>query len=472
MSMHRGVTAVVMVLLLSGCMIGPDYSRPTVEAPAAWRITEQEAKDLADTAWWEQFQDPVLNDLVLAALRENWDLMIASARIEEYAGRYGVSRADLAPQIGLGYDVYKQRGTLPGTALKGDYNSYEPILSGSWEIDLWGKIRRQNETARAQLIASEEGRRGVILSLVASVAGGYVNLRNLDRQLEISVATKNTREASYKIFKDRYDGGVVSLLELNQNKSLYEEALASIPAIEKSIAQQENALSLLLGRNPGPIARGKTIDDLVLPTVPAGLPSSLLERRPDIRESEQNLIAANAQIGAAKAAYFPTISLTAFSGFASASLSNLFESSSRVWQHGAAINLPIFTGGKIGAQVDVAEAQQKQALFDYQKTIQNAFGEVNDALADQNRTREQLAAQSQQVQTLKDYAELASLRYDNGYSTYIEVLDAEKSLFSAELQRTRTQQALLQSMVNLYKAMGGGWAAADVANVVSTPPGH
>ena len=459
--MRKSVTAALVALLASGCMIGPDYVRPAVDTPPAWRISEQDAKDLADTAWWEQFNDPVLNDLVVRALAENKDLLIASARIEEYAGRYGVSRADLFPQFALGYDVYKQKNTVPGTGRKDIYNSYDTLLSASWEIDLWGRIRRQNEAARADLLASEEARRGVVLSLVASVATGYINLRDLDRQLEISIETARTREASYKVFQDRYAGGVISLLELNQNKSQYEEALANIPAVEKSIAQQENALSILLGRNPEAIARGRTIDDLAMPPVPAGLPSSLLERRPDIRQSEQNLIAANAQIGAARAAYFPSISLTGFAGVASTSLSNLFESSSKIWQYGATLGLPIFTAGRIAGQVQVAEAQQQQALFVYQKTIQNAFREVNDSLVDQDRTRLQLNTQRQQVESLRQYADTARLRYDNGYTSYIEVLDAERSLFSAQLQYTKTQQGLLQSMVNLYKAVGGGWSVAE-----------
>lgn len=460
--MRKGMTVALMALLASGCMMGPDYFRPAVDMPAAWRVAEQDAKDLADTAWWEQFKDPVLNELVAAALRENKDLLIATARIEEYAGRYGISRADLFPQVGLGTDVYRQRNTLPGASETSIYKSYTSILSASWEIDLWGKIRRQNEAARAQFLASEEGRRGVILSLVSNVAGGYINLRDLDRQLEISIETANTRKASYQVFLDRYGGGVISLLELNQSKSQYEEALANIPAIEKSIAQQENALSFLLGRNPGPIERGRSIDDLVVPAVPAGLPSVLLDRRPDIRQSEQNLIAANAQIGAAKAAYFPTISLTGLTGSASSSLSDLFESSTRIWQYGATLGLPIFTAGRLSGQVQVAEAQQQQMLFDYQKTIQNAFREVNDALVDQNRTRAQLATQALQVQSLQQYADAARLRYDNGYSSYIEVLDAERSLFNAQLQYTRTQQTLLQSMINFYKAMGGGWTTAAV----------
>ena len=450
-------TITLLALASSGCMIGPDYLRPVIDSPQSWRVSDETAKDLANSAWWEQFNDPVLNDLIATALRENKDLMIASARIDEYAGRYGVTRSQLFPQIGLGYDVTKQKNTIPGTTVKGTYNSYETFLSASWEIDLCGKIRRQSEAARAQIVATEEGRQGVILTLVSSVANNYVTLRSLDRQLEIAKATAKTRGESYQVFQDRYSGGVISQLELSQNRSQYDEALASIPVIEKTIAQQENALSLLLGRNPGPIARGKNIDELAPPTTPEGLPSSLLERRPDLREAEQNLIAANAQIGAAKAAFFPSISLTGLLGVASGGLSNLFHSESKVWQYGAAVNLPIFTGGSLFGQLQVAEAQQQQALYSYQKAIQQAFSEVNNALVDQEKTRVQLAAQADEVKSLVLYAELARLRYDNGYTSYLEVVDAERSLFGVQQSYTQTKQTLLQAAINTYKAMGGGW---------------
>ncbi len=455
--MRKPLLVALLALLASGCMIGPDYVRPAVDTPAAWRLGEQDARELANTAWWEQFGDPVLNDLVGTALRENKDLMIAAARIDEFAGQYGIVRAGLLPQVGAAYEASRQRNTIPGTASSATYNNYQAALSASWEIDIWGRIRRQTEAARAQLLASEEGRRGVILSLVGSVAGAYINLRDLDRQLEIARATAKSRGESYDIFALRFAGGIISLLELSQNKSQYEEALATIPPLEKAIAQQENGLSVLLGRNPGPIARGRNIDQLTLPAIPAGLPSELLERRPDIRRAEQNLIAANALIGAARAAYFPTISLTGLFGYASTSLGNLFDSQSKLWQYAAPISLPIFTAGAIAGQVQSAEAVQQQALFGYQKAIQEAFREVDDSLVNQDRTREQLKAQKRQVEALEQYAGTARLRYENGYTSYIEVLDAERSLFNAQLQYAQTQQAQFQAMINLYLAMGGGW---------------
>ncbi len=450
----------LLALLVSGCMVGPDYVRPPLDAPAGWRLSEQDASDLANTAWWEQFGDPVLNDLVITALRENKDLMIAAARVEQFAGNYGFVRSALFPQLSVSADARRQRDSS-AFAVGGDetYSSYNAVLNASWEIDIWGRIRRQTEAARAQLLASEEGRRGVILSLVGSVAGAYINLRDLDRQLEIARATAKSRGESYELFKLRFEGGVISVLELSQNRSQYEEALATIPPLEKAIAQQENGLSVLLGRNPGPIPRGQDIDHLTLPAIPAGLPSELLERRPDLRRAEQNLIAANALIGAAKAAYFPTISLTGLFGYASSSLGDLFEGQSKVWSYGAPISLPIFTAGAIAGQVQAAEAAQQQALLAYQKAIQEAFREVNDSLINQNRTREQLKAQRRQVEALQQYAATARLRYDNGYTSYIEVLDAERSLFNVQLQYTQTQQAEFQAMIDLYLAMGGGWVS-------------
>ncbi len=458
--MRKSLIAALLALLASGCMVGPDYLRPQVETPPAWRLSDEAANDLANTAWWQQFDDPVLDDLVSTALRENHDLMIATARIEQFAGNYGFVRAGLFPQVDAGYEARRQRdisAVVIGAGNGITYNSYNAVLNASWEIDIWGRIRRQTEAARAQLLASEEGRRGVILSLVGSVAGAYVNLRDLDRQLQIARATAKIRGESYDIFKDRYMGGVISVLELSQNKSQYDEALASIPPIEKAIAQQENGLSVLLGRNPGPIPRGKSIDQLSLPAIPAGLPSELLERRPDIRRAEQDLIAANALIGAAKAAYFPTISLTGLFGYSSTSLSNLFQGDNKVWSYGMPITMPIFTAGAIAGQVQSAEAVQQQALFAYQRAIQQGFREVNDALVDQDRTREQLRAQKQQVEALEQYSATARLRYDNGYSSYIEVIDAERSLFNVQLQYTQTQQTQFQAMINLYLAMGGGW---------------
>ena len=459
---HIPLTIALIILFLTGCAVGPDYQRPKVDIPQAWRFEEKEALDVANTAWWEQFNDPVLNELIQSALKENKDLMVASARIEEFIGRYRTTRSYLFPQIGAQAVGGRSRSTEEGPAplspgIENPSDLFQGFFFGSWEIDLWGKLRRAKEAARADLLSTEEGRRGVILTLVAAVANGYIDLRDLDRELEIAKRTATTREETYKIFKLRFEAGVISELELSQVKSEYEAALATIPQFEKAIAQQENALSILLGRNPGGITRGKTIDELALPVVPQGVPSDVLDRRPDIRQAEQDLIAANARIGVAKAAYFPSISLTGDYGYASTALSNLFDGPAKSWSWAAPIVAPIFTAGQISGEVKAANALQQQALFRYQQVIQNAFREVDDALIDQNKTREQLGAQGRQVEALRQYARLARLRFDEGYTSYIEVLDAERSLFDVELSYTQTQATVVQALVNLYKSMGGGW---------------
>lgn len=443
-------------------MMGPNYQRPAVDVPEKWRFGEQEVIDIANTQWWEQFQDPVLNELINTALQENRDVKIAAAVIEEFMGRYGVARSPLFPQIYAGATAGRDRATEEGAAplspvVENPANNYQAFLSASWEIDLWGKLRRATEAARADLLSTEEAQRTVILSLVTSVAGAYINLRDLDKQLEIAKQTAKTREDSYNLFKLRFEGGVISELELSQVKSEYEQALSTIPVIEKTIVQQENALSVLLGRNPGAIPRGRTIDELKLPAVPGGIPSELLGNRPDIRQAEQNLIAANALIGVARAQYFPSISLTGLFGWASTDLSDLFSGPAKTWSWAAPVTAPIFTGGAISGQVKAAEAIQQQALLSYQKAIQSAFREVDDSLVDQRKTKEQLETLKQQVGSLRNYAQIARLRYDNGYTSYIEVLDAERSLFNAELTYTQTQGFLYQALINVYKAMGGGW---------------
>jgi multidrug efflux system outer membrane protein len=458
----------LLMFFLFGCMIGPNYHRPIVETPPAWRFEEKEAREVGNTAWWEQFEDPVLNDLIQSALKGNKDIKIATARVEEFMGRYGTTRAALFPQVSASASGSRSRSTVytPAGIISPEAyvvlptnpaNSFQVFLNASWEIDLWGKLRRATEASRADLLSTEEGRRAVILTLVTSVASAYVNLRDLDTQLEIAQRTTKSREESYRLFQLRFRGGVISELELSQVKSEYEEALSTIPLIEKIIAQQENALSVLLGRNPGPIPRGKKIDEFVLPPVPGGLPSDLLTNRPDILQAEQDLVAANARIGVARSLYFPTISLTGLSGFASTDLSNLFTGPARTWSWAAPLTAPVFTGGAIRGQVKSAEAVQQQALLRYQQFIQTAFREVEDALIDQKRSREQLAIQAQQVESLRNYAHFARLRFDNGYTSYIEVLDAERSLFTAELSQAQTKGVLFQALVNLYKTMGGGW---------------
>ena len=455
----------VAIFLLSGCKaVGPDYERPQIDTPQTFRfLDENTSNNLANTKWWQQFEDPVLDELIATALKDNRDVKIAAARIEEYIGRYGTTRSQLFPQVGADANAARQRVTensgpepLSPSADR-NYSSYQGTISASWELDIWGKLRRQSEAARAEVLASEEGRRAVVLTLVSTVAASYINLRDLDLQLEIARATEESRRASLKIFELRYEASVISEMVLAQNRSEYEFAVASIPPIEMQIAQQENALSLLLGRNPGPIPRGQSISKLDLPAIPEGLPSDLLERRPDIVQAEQNLIAANAQIGAAKALYYPTISLTGLLGVSSTQLSNLFSSSSGIWTFTGDASVPIFTAGGIAGQVKQSEAIQQQALLQYQQSIQNAFSEVSNALIQHQKTKEQLAALEKELEALRTYARLAILSYDNGYSSYLEVLDAQTSLFNAELNYAQVQGTFYTSMVDIYKSMGGGW---------------
>ncbi|NUT77379.1 efflux transporter outer membrane subunit [Pseudomonas sp. C1C7] len=452
-------------LSLTGCMVGPDYQAPNIDTPAAYRYADKEAKDLSNTLWWEQFQDPVLNELIRSALLENKDIKIAAARVEQFQGRYVETRSLFFPQVGLDSQGQRTRsprdnGPVPlDSSVDPVFNNYQALLSVNWELDIWGRLRRLNESARADLLASEEGRRSVILSLVSSVATSYITLRDLDRELEIARTTAKVRGDSYGIFKQRFEAGVISEMELAQNLSEYQRTQASVAQFEPLVAQQENLLAILLGRNPGPILRGRSLAQLTLPAVPAGLPSDLLERRPDLRQAELDLISANAQIGAAKAQYFPTISLTGMLGSVSNQLSDLFTGPAATWSYGVAASMPIFTGGAIAGQVQQAEAFQKQALLTYQKAIQSAFGDVENALVASSKSREQMAFQAGQVDALRTYAHYARLRYDNGYTSYIEVLDAERSLFDAEINYTRTRGQVFTSMVDLYKATGGGWVS-------------
>jgi multidrug efflux system outer membrane protein len=458
----RGRYLLLLLLLLCTCMVGPNYKRPTVPIPKTWRFQEKETKEVTNTKWWEQFGDTVLNQLLEEALRENYDIQIASSRIEEYRGRLTTTRSAIFPQLSA-----EVGGGITNSARSGDAvvqvsggkgtPYYQADLSVSWQIDLWGKLRRANEAARATLMSTEDVKRGVILSLVSSVANGYINLLVFDKQLLIAHETANTLGYNYRLFQLQYEQGLISDLELNQARSEYEQAQASIPVISIQIATQENMLSYLLGHNPSGIPRGKTIDNLNFPPVPAGLPASLLENRPDIIQAEADLIAANAQIGAARAQYFPSISLTGLLGLVSTDFTKFFTDPSTVWSAAVPLVAPIFNAGAISGQVKSAKASQQQALARYKQTIQGAFRDVEDALINQEKTREQLNSVKMQVEALENTVCFARLRFNTGYVSYIDVLTAETSLFQTSLSLVQTQGHLLQSLVNLYAAMGGGW---------------
>ena len=471
--MRRLLMSVAMMAGLSGCAVGPDYVRPTVDTPETWRIELPQAAAVANLPWWEQFGDPVLNQLIETALRENLDAAIAAARIEQFVGQLATTRAQFYPQLGYSADASRNRASRAGQpplAPGADpYSSlYQGALSAQWQIDLFGRVRRQSEAAQAQVYASEQGRRGVILTVATSVAASYINLRALDRQLEISRATAKNFAGTREIFELRFKGGVVSQVEMSQVESQYQQALAAIPALEQQIAAQENLLSLLLGRNPGPIPRGRAIDQFVAPAIPGDLPSSLLERRPDILQAEQTLVTANANIGVAKSLYYPSLSLTGVLGSVSTAFGDFLSGPAAAWSVTGGLTGPLFTFGAIEGQVQTAEAFQREALASYRQVVLNALRETNDALVGTLKKREESEAQSRRVAALREYARMSWLKFDNGYAGFLEVLYAENELFSAELAAVRTQAERYTELVNLYKAMGGGWV--EHAEALSAAP--
>ncbi len=461
-------------LLVAGCTVGPDYVRPVVDTPEAWRIDYPKAADVADTQWWQQFGDPVLNDLVDTALRENRDLRIAAARVDQFIGALGATRSELFPQIGYGADASRARASRVGQppvppGVDPYFTLYQASLGATWQLDLFGRVRRLTEAAQAQVYASEQAQRGVVLSLVTSVATSYILLRTLDRQLEIAQATASNFGETARIFDLRFKAGIVAKTEVMQITSQQQQALAAIPAFEQAIAAQENLISILLGRNPGPIPRGKTIDQLVAPLIPADLPSALLQRRPDVMQAEQNLVAANANIGATRALYYPDLSLTGALGSASTSMGDFLSGPANTWLGAATLTGPIFTFGGIKGQVRTAEAREQEALFFYQQTILNAFRETNDALIGSQKKIEQVALQGKRVDALREFARLSKLRFDNGVSGYLEVLVAENELFAADLASVGLLADRYTQVINVYQAMGGGWV--DIAAASAPRPG-
>jgi multidrug efflux system outer membrane protein len=445
----------LVVCTSAGCVLGPEYTRPTVEVPPTYRFASDAAPGatLAEVpTWWRGFGDAELDALVLEGLAANRDLRIATARVDEFAARVIATRAQGLPQVGYGASASRQRVSQVGVG-----ESYSAVLSASWELDLWGRIRRENEAARANLLATEEARLGVALTLVSAIVSGYVTLLDLDNRLEISEATLEGREKSVELFQMRLDGGVVSDFEMMQVKAEYETAASAIPDLQQAIAQQEHALSVLIGRNPGPIRRGRSLLTLTAPPVPAGLPSELITRRPDILQSEQQLVAANALVGAARTLYFPSLSLTGVGGSASSELDDLFTGSSRTWSFVGQLLGPIFAGGAIDSANRQAEARREQALAAYEQTIQNAFRDVDDALAAIQSKRQLVVSLERRVAALQRAVELVRERYDNGYADYLDVLDTERSLFSAELSLSTVRGDSYRVLVDLYRALGGDW---------------
>jgi outer membrane protein, multidrug efflux system len=461
---------------LAGCMVGPDYRRPAVDVPSAWRMNTEEAAQISTSAWWDRFGDPVLSHLVRNALENNKDLAIAAANVDVAFAQYGITRSAQFPTVDAGASAQRQRlsqstAPIPVPSGRQAFDDYRINVSASYEVDLWGRFRRATEAARASLLASEEGRRTVVLTVVASVASEYVQLRALDRQLEIATHTSESLREAARLQQVRFEEGATPESDYQQAQSQAEAAAAQVPELERQIVRQENLISVLLGANPGPIPRGRTIDELRFPDVPPGLPSSLLERRPDIRQAEQNLVAANADIGVAKAAYFPQISLTGLLGLESAQLSDLFKGPSRTWSFGSGLTQSVFNAGSIRSQVEQAKAAQREALYSYQKSVISAFEDFEDALIDRAKFGQARDSQARNVAALVRFRDLAVLRYREGATIYLEVANAEQSLFNAQLTLVSVQSQLFQSYANLYRAMGGGWVdEAEKVSAGAIPP--
>jgi len=467
--MRRPIIAMpIAAALLAGCTVGPNYHRPDVQVPASFRAPQPvptTPSSLADLKWFDVFQDEQLQQLVRTALARNYDLRDAVAHVEAARASLGVTRADQFPHAGASGDVNFTRLSRDGSfALP---KSFVPSQNRNWgeafldllsfEVDLWGRLRRSTEAARANLLSAEENRKAVVTTLVSDVATAYFNLRELDAELDISRRTLDTRRESLRLTERRGTGGVATLLDLRQAQQLVDTAAQTIPVLQEQIGETENQISLLLGNSPQDIPRGRSLIDQQLPDVPPGLPAALLERRPDIRAAEQNLIAANAEIGVAKAAYFPRVSLTGVLGGQSTQLSSLFSGAHSAWTFTPQVSQPIFEAGRLKSGVRLTEAEKESALIQFQKTIQTAFTEVSNALIAHQRVRESRVQQEALVTTLEDRTRLAYLRYRGGVDTQLNALDADRDLFQAELTLSQIKDRELLAVVQLYKALGGGW---------------
>jgi len=451
--------------LLPACAVGPNYSRPEMPAPPQHRFLDgpAQAESLADLPWWEVTRDPQLQALIREGIAQNLDLRVATARVEEARAQAGIARSFLFPEINLtgGYGAQQaSRLSEPpqGTRNQKTYQNYSAGVGLSWEIDLFGRLRREKEAAFAAYLATDQGRRGVLITLVADVASTYFLLRELDLQLEIAKRTVQLNDETVAFYDRRLVGGVSNRLELDQAIANRALTASTIPELEQQIALAENALSLLLGRPPGPIERGAALTDQWRPPqVPAGMPAALLERRPDVVQAEQFLVASNANVGAAKALFFPTISLTGLLGTISGDFSNLLKADSNVWSVNPGLFQPLFQGGRIRRNYEAAQARFDQALAQYQKAALNGYREVADSLVSIRKLAEKRGIQKDGVEALTDAATLSRSRYDTGLSSYLEVLLADQLLFDQELQLARTRGSEVQALVLLYRALGGGW---------------
>jgi multidrug efflux system outer membrane protein len=463
--MNRLAPSIAMLAsgLIAGCAVGPNYHRPTVETPTVFRDASEsspvqaQTASIADLPWWQVFQDSQLQELIRTALKQNYDLQLATERINAARAQLAVTRSNLFPQAS-GNAVFnggKEQN------FQTTFNFLSLAADATFQLDFFGRLRRATQAARAELMATQEAQHVVTLTLVSDVASDYFALLQLDLELQITRDTVTTQEGSVKLTSLRLSHGVATKLDVLQAQQVLDTANAQIPDLERQIGQQEDAINILLGNYPAGVGRGRQLAEQALPPdVPAGLPSSLLERRPDILQAEQMLVAANAEIGVAKAEFFPQISLTGSGGGGfgrSSAFSDLMSSQLGIWSYGAQVSQPIFTGGALRGNLHLAESQQKQALLAYQEAIQHAFGDVSDGLIGYQKFHEVRLRQQQVVADLAESVRLSNMRYQGGTTTYLEVLDGQRSLFAAELTLAQARGNEYQSLVQLYRALGGGW---------------
>lgn len=468
--------ALACTATLSACAaLGPDYTRPDLPMPQAWRSELPNARDVVNTEWWKGLDDPALDALVAESIDANKDLQLATLRVEQFDARLLITRAEGRPQIGYNASAERRRyskeqprpirnpsndSSKPLEVIGPYQNAFELGGTFSWELDLWGRVRRAREAASADVMASEDARRAMMLTVVTSVATSYVQLLALDHQLELARQAQKNRSDALGLVQKKYQGGAASQLDVARAKAALYDVSGAVPDLERQVAELENATSLLLGRNPGPIRRG-TLLALKLPPIPAGIPADILERRPDVLEAEQNLVSANAKIGVAKAEYFPTLSLTALLGLGATEQYNLFQRSAGTGSIGAGLLGPIFSGGRIKGDIREAESVQKQMLVTYQQTVQTALREVEDALVFSAKSGEVATAGEQQLAALRDAERLSEARYQGGQSSYFEVLDAQQDLYQAQDKQVGRDRDTFLALISVYKAMGGGWMVAQ-----------
>ena len=463
MKIAKSFSATLLSIMFAACVVGPKYHRPAVQTPAAYRDLsgnpqlQAQATSYADLPWWQVFQDPKLQELIRTTLKQNYDLQLATERINAARAQLTVTRSSLFPQVSGNASFNGGKENLE----QSKYNFLTLTADAAFQLDFFGKLRRATEAARAELLATEDARQVVVLTLVSDLASNYFTLLQLDLQLAITHQTVKTQTDSVKLTQLRLDHGVATKLDVLQAQQVLDTANAQIPDLERQIAQQEDVISILLGNYPQDIARGiPLVQQILPPEVPAGVPSAIIERRPDIREAEQNLIAANANIGVAKAQFFPQISLTGAGGGSfgrSSAFSSLMTTQLGIWSYGAQVSQPVFTGGALKGNLHLAESEHRQALIAYRQAIQQAFGDVSDALIGYEKLHEVRTRQENTVADLKETVRISTLRYKGGTTTYLEVLDGQRSLYGAELTLAAARGDEFRSLVQLYKALGGGW---------------